>query len=1157
MKRLLCLLLCAATLSWSAVPIFAQEGTEIESTSQTGDGLEANGATDPEPAENPEPTEGDNPSEGSETGDPAPIPKPENPDQEEPEKKEETPAEPDPGVTTPSGVMSSESYTEASVADLSKGGAAFTKTSAVFRDINGKEIKHDTKTLNPKGYRLINQPGVNSAISMEDFPYPIHLDGSTFSSGTFTVNNAKNVNLTVTGTLNMANGAPLTGTVSVSGNLYLPENSNPSGTFHVGGEVQGNKTLTITGIMAANTIAIDGNLILNGSPDATRNYEVLAKSLTVKSGSLSVSNRVMTHTATADGGITVNPGGNLTATAGQIGNFPPAASQVQTGGDLTVNGILNSDGPVSCAKAVNTNYGSNPGPGTIQAKSLTATGAIGIGKNSTVNADLVTSTRSNLQIDGAATVGEVTTPAGNMVINGKLTAQRAIKAAGSLRLQNGTIDGNADISGSSFYYFSGPVKAKNITAINDLSLGDSVTLTGNLSAPGLTVDGNVKAGSVSVSNTIAQSAPALKVNGSLNADTISVTGDVLNTGVLNAAKTLTANKVTHNPNTRSAASLRAGTLTVNQLLAPNSALDLTGAKLNVGTGGITVKGVFRALGGTVNGPMSAQSLIIDGNLNARTIRATNGSATFTGTVTADNVNANAGSVSAKGLTISGALRARDNITLSGPLNAGSVVSDRGNITTSTAAPINQASSVEALKGSVTLGARAAVSGRLYGYQGVTMQDGSAGSIYSEGPVILKGEVSTGNITSKALTIQGKTTAQNVNCTTGNVEAKASLKCNQMKATDRLTVRGSITADSVRGNPVSTPSGGVINAPSINGMENGYKGKLTITTPFGSNRNIYVELRRSGDSANGFNVTTDSNGKVTFTGLASGSYTVYAEYGSNARRGTVSVSSSGTAALDLRSSAGNSSNGQTNGGSNYFDEDEFWEGVYDDIRQARRGDVVRISASKAESVPVWVLKELKGRPITLKLTQGRDSITIDGDNMYDIPNNRVFYKFDDLADIYQYPPDSSSSSQSSQNSQSTPSSSQESSSSQATTATPIVPVPAPVTPPAPPPAPAPLPVTPPATIPPSGESSSEASSSEEESSSKEESSSQEEEESSHPESSEPDEPEDIPAEKEQRTNMFPVVIAVILILVSLGGIAVAYVLYRRSRDNSIYDNDDDD
>lgn len=783
-----------------------------------------------------------------------------------------------------------------------------------------------------------------------------------------------------------------------------------------------------------------------------------------------------------------------------------AAEIAVEGGDLTVQDTIQTTGPLSISGGTVLCKGAIQSNGPIQissegwsvtARQITAGDQITLSKKAGVTANALSGTSLSLMENSSFSLSK----------------------ADSALYGQGVLSGDISVSGGSILSVDGDIQARNITVSSGSLINNrSLSASGTLSVPnGGTVQGN---GSVKTKG--------FSDGGIVKASSFTATDPIQLKGTMEITGTISA------PSLTAEGTLKAGKIQTNQMKSSKSLL-IPNTELAVGTGGIEVQGDFRASGGSCSGPLSAASVI------------------FTEPFQGTSITTTTGGVTAKQLTLSGALRSKDGISFSGPFRGKSIIAEKGNISSDSSGTIVQADSVEALKGAVNLGASSSVSGRIYGENGVSLNGSKCGSIYAEGPVTLKGKINTGNITAKAFTVNDETYADKVNCTTGTVSASSVLNCESLTASGALTVRGRVSSKGkVSGKPVTTPSGGIIQASSVSGMDNGYRGKLTITTPFGSNKTVYIELKLSGDTAKGFEAKTDKNGKIYFENLSPGNYTVYAQNGSNGRKGTVKVPSNGTATLDLRSSAGTNSSGQTTGGSNFFDEDEFWEDVSDSIRSAKKGDTVRVSASKADTVPTWILEELKDRPITLKLTHGRDSITIDGKNMYKIPSNRVYYLFEDLADLYEFPPDYNNTDDDiddefpPEDNTQKPNSSSSGNSSAATpppaTSLPQVPV-------------SPPPVTPAPVVPGiSGGTSSAAdpddSSDFEEDSSSDVEGSEPEDPDDSEEPEEPAEPEepDLPAETKKPVSAVPVMVAVGLLLLSLGGIAIGYVVYKRTQEN---------
>lgn len=81
------------------------------------------------------------------------------------------------------------------------------------------------------------------------------------------------------------------------------------------------------------------------------------------------------------------------------------------------------------------------------------------------------------------------------------------------------------------------------------------------------------------------------------------------------------------------------------------------------------------------------------------------------------------------------------------------------------------------------------------------------------------------------------------------------------------------------------------------------------------------------------------------------------------------------------------------------EERFWEDVKESIDEAEEGDLVRAMASDATRVPSSVLRTLEGRDVVLELNHNGKTITIWGQDMHRVPNTKVYYTFDELAEIY--------------------------------------------------------------------------------------------------------------------------------------------------------------
>lgn len=124
----------------------------------------------------------------------------------------------------------------------------------------------------------------------------------------------------------------------------------------------------------------------------------------------------------------------------------------------------------------------------------------------------------------------------------------------------------------------------------------------------------------------------------------------------------------------------------------------------------------------------------------------------------------------------------------------------------------------------------------------------------------------------------------------------------------------------------------------------------------------------------------------------------------------SATSAPTPGYTRTSSSSSSSTGGGGGGGGNNEppySETFWENMRDRIDDADRGDKIKFSSSKLDNMPTSILRQLKGKNITLEISHGSKKIIINGKRMYDIPKNRVFYTFDDLYDLYKTQPASSS------------------------------------------------------------------------------------------------------------------------------------------------------
>ena len=512
----------------------------------------------------------------------------------------------------------------------------------------------------------------------------------------------------------------------------------------------------------------------------------------------------------------------LTIKSGNISLSTLDAAEIAVeGGNLTVQDLIQTTGPLSISGGTVLCKGAIQSNGPIQissegwsvtARQITAGDQITLSKKAGVTANALSGQSLNLTEYSSFSLSK----------------------ADSTLYGQGVLSGDVSVAGGSTLSADGDIQARNITIssgtfINNRSLSASGTLS---VSNGGTIQGN---GSVQTKG--------FSDGGIVKASSFTATDPIQINGTMEVAGTLSV------PSLTAEGSLKAGKIQTNQIKAQKSLL-IPDTELAVGTGGIDVQGDFRASGGSCTGPLSAASVI------------------FTKPFQGTSITTTTGGLTAQQLTLSGALRSKDGISLGGPFQGKSIVSEKGNISSGSSGTIVQADSIEALKGAVNLSASSKINGRVYGETGVSLNGSKCGSIYAEGPVTLKGKINTGNITAKALTIEGETYASKINCTTGAISASSVLDCDSLTSSGALTVRGRVSAKGkVTGKPITTPSGGIIHASSVSGMDNGYRGKLTITTPFGSNKTVYIELKLSGDTAKGFEVKTDKNGKIYFEKIA--------------------------------------------------------------------------------------------------------------------------------------------------------------------------------------------------------------------------------------------------------------------------------------------------
>ncbi|MEM1485735.1 MBG domain-containing protein [Oscillospiraceae bacterium PP1C4] len=83
------------------------------------------------------------------------------------------------------------------------------------------------------------------------------------------------------------------------------------------------------------------------------------------------------------------------------------------------------------------------------------------------------------------------------------------------------------------------------------------------------------------------------------------------------------------------------------------------------------------------------------------------------------------------------------------------------------------------------------------------------------------------------------------------------------------------------------------------------------------------------------------------------------------------------------------------------EQDFWNTVEKEIKNAKSGDVIKANVSKyIETMPVRILKTIKGKNVVLTISWQNNRIVINGNNVIKIERNRVFYKLKALAELYE-------------------------------------------------------------------------------------------------------------------------------------------------------------
>lgn len=721
-------------------------------------------------------------------------------------------------------------------------------------------------------------------------------------------------------------------------------------------------------------------------------------------------------------------------------------------------------------------------------------------------------------------------------------------------------------------------------------LGTAFTVAGNLStnAP-LTFSGAVNV----AGNLEAKS--ALLTNGTYSAVPVVFNGSVSVGGNLVADQTLTANGITTTTvmgdMTVGGQLTTQGPLDVkrNLTVAVPPVLKKTTvvANLTVNTGDFTVS--EPVTGGTLQ--TNAGNLTINASTIVERVNAS-GNLTINASTTARNLSSggdmtinvpvNTGSISAGGVltsgnvlvqTTSGGITAKNAIDLGGPVTAaGAITSTAGNVTLRNSATatgaisgvnielkgVTNAAAISATGGSLTADASVSTTGdmqatgnmlfrqtakaggniRVLGAGNLTFNSvvdagqliaTSQGSIYAQGDVRAWAVHAPGG----TVDLRGNVTASNSVLAGSALSIAGAADTELISTVGAVTLGGNTTATTgVKGASVMVNNGAWLKTPNLNTPVTATnRFAVDVNTPFSAGTAVTV-------SATGVNAMPVTLGAARSTGLRlwlpAGRSNITVQDANRSYQGNVQVQASATPSYltlsNNNSSAGGGGSGGV-GGSDSFDEDEFWDDVVDRIKSARSGDEIRLSAAKVDNMPVWVLKELDGRNVTLRVSHGSVTVAMNGKKLPTIPANKVFYNFDDLKEWYVdgQKPEPSSSSQTSSAKPSTPLPPASSSAPQI------------VAPPA-------SSVAPPK--PSSSSSSEESSSALEEPSSSEETSSAEEVIADAEEDKTPPEPE------KAKKPVLPLVIAGVVASLAAAGAVVGYLLYRHKSEEYLDDDKQD-
>ena len=84
-----------------------------------------------------------------------------------------------------------------------------------------------------------------------------------------------------------------------------------------------------------------------------------------------------------------------------------------------------------------------------------------------------------------------------------------------------------------------------------------------------------------------------------------------------------------------------------------------------------------------------------------------------------------------------------------------------------------------------------------------------------------------------------------------------------------------------------------------------------------------------------------------------------------------------------------------------DQQEFWDDTKEKILSAESGATLSIMARRFDKIPVSILRAMRGKDITLKISwNGKEPIIIDGQAVKEIKKGQIYYRLSDLAELYQ-------------------------------------------------------------------------------------------------------------------------------------------------------------